>query len=92
MFQVVLINRVMEQRELELPVSGDEIQEAYDQLKVGNCETDLQAWFRRGKDPVWPDFQEVDVDNRILGHENKADKDICLWNGMWRVRLCNQGL
>ncbi len=43
MFQVVLINRVMEQRELELPVSGDEIQEAYDQLKVGNCETDLQA-------------------------------------------------
>ena len=34
MFQVVLINRVMEQRELELPVSGDEIQEAYDQLKV----------------------------------------------------------
>ena len=33
MFQMVFINRVMEHRELELPASGDEIQEAYDQLK-----------------------------------------------------------
>lgn len=33
MFQMVLINRVMEHRELELPASGDEIREVYDQLK-----------------------------------------------------------
>ena len=33
MFQMVLINRGMEHRELELPASGDEIQEVYDQLK-----------------------------------------------------------
>ena len=33
MFQMVLINRVMERRELELPASGDEIREVYDQLK-----------------------------------------------------------
>lgn len=33
MFQVVLINRVMEHRELELPASDDEIREVYDQLK-----------------------------------------------------------
>jgi len=29
-----------------------------------------------------PDFQEVDVGNRILRHENKADRDICLRNSM----------
>ncbi len=29
-----------------------------------------------------PDFQEVDVGNRILRYENKADRDICLRNGM----------
>ena len=27
--------------------------------------------------------------NRILSHGNKADRDICLRNGMWYVRLCN---
>lgn len=38
MFQVVLLNRVMEHRELELPASGDKIQEAYDQLKESSRE------------------------------------------------------
>lgn len=33
MFQVYLINRAMERRELRLPASSDEIREAYDQLK-----------------------------------------------------------
>ena len=33
MFQMVLINRVMEHGELVLPASGDEIREVYDQLK-----------------------------------------------------------
>ena len=37
-----------------------------------------------------PDFQVADVGNRILRHENKADRDICLRNGMWYVRLCDQ--
>ena len=43
-----------------------------------------------GKNSVMPDFKEVDMSNRILRHENKADRDICLRNGMWYVRLCNQ--
>ncbi len=33
MFQMILVNRGMERRELRLPASGDEIREAYDQLK-----------------------------------------------------------
>ena len=37
-----------------------------------------------------PDFQVADVDNRILRHENKADRDICLRNGKWYVGLCDQ--
>ena len=43
-----------------------------------------------GKNSVMPDFKEVDMSNRILRHENKADRDICLRNGMCYVRLCNQ--
>ena len=45
---------------------------------LGNCETGSQSWVQRDGNPAWPDMQDFHVKNRILVHENKTDRNICL--------------
>ena len=53
--------------------------------ELGNCETSSKYWLQQVKGSVKPDLYEVDVDNKR--HENKADKDICRWNGIYRYQI-----